>query len=95
MAALELAWRSPEEKDAGMNRVLGSWVLQVLRKSFNRLPDECLLASMQDFAKQYDSWTQRPGRILKGHLDEMRKRIQRINRQRDWSRWCPSIGTTS
>jgi hypothetical protein len=95
VATLELAWRSPEEKDAGMSKVLGSWVLQDLRRSYNRLPDECLLASMQDFAKQYDTWTQRPGRMPQGHLDEMRKRNQRVNRQSDGSRWYASLGAAT
>jgi hypothetical protein len=95
VATLELAWRSPEKKDTGMNRVLGTWVLQDLRKSYNRLPDKYLLACMQDFARQYDSWTQRPGRMPQGHLDEMRNRIQRVNRKSDGSGWYESIFTTT
>lgn len=95
MATLELAWRSPEKKDTGMNRVLGTWVLQDLRKSYNRLPDECLLAAMHAFANQYDAWTQRVGRMPLGYLDEMRKRIQRVNRQSGWSRWHASLGATT
>lgn len=95
VATLELAWRSPEKKDTGMNRVLGTWVLQDLRKSYNRLPDECLLAAMHAFAKQYDTWTQRLGRMPQGYLDEMRNRIKRVSRQSDWSRWHVSPGAAS
>lgn len=95
VATLELAWRLPEKKDTGMNRVLGTWVLQDLRKSYNGLPDECLLAAMHAFAKQYDTWTQRLGRMPQCYLDEMRNRIKRVSRQSDWSRWHVSLGAAS
>lgn len=39
VATLELSWRSPERGDRGMSLILGSWELQDLRKSYNRLPD--------------------------------------------------------
>jgi hypothetical protein len=63
VATLELTWRSPERGYRRMNLILGSWVLQDLRKSYNRLPDEGLLSCMQTFAKQYDIWAKRPGSI--------------------------------
>lgn len=73
VATLELSWRSPERGDRGMNLILGSWELQDLRKSYNRLPGEGLLSCMQAFARQYDNWAKRPGRMPAGHLAEVRK----------------------
>jgi hypothetical protein len=65
--------------------------LQDLRKSFNRLPDEALLSGMQAFAKQYNLWAKRPGRMPQGHLAEVRERVCRINGRDHWPIWRASL----
>lgn len=95
MATLELSWRSPERGDRGMNLILGSWELQDLRKSYNRLPDEGLLSCMQAFARQYDIWAKRPGRMPTGHLAEVRTRVCRFTGRDHWALWHASFAALS
>ncbi len=95
VATLELSWRSPERGDRGMNMILGSWELQDLRKSYNRLPDEGLLSCMQAFARQYDIWAKRPGRMPTGHLAEVRTRVCRFTGRDHWSLWHASFAALS
>ena len=82
-----------------MNLILGSWALQDLRKSYNRLPDEGLLSCMQAFAGQYDIWAKRPGRVPEGrmaaHVAEVRKRVCRFTGRDHWPLWHASLAAFS
>lgn len=99
VATLELSWRSPERGDRGMNLILGSWELQDLRKSYNRLPDQELLSCMHAFARQYDILAKRPGRMPEGgmaaHLAEIRRRVCTVTGRDYWPLWHASLAALS
>lgn len=91
VATLELSWRPPDRSDCGMNLVLGAWEVRDLRRSYNRLPDDAMLTSMNGFAWQYNLWAKRPGRMpaggLAAHLKESRRRIRQLNGCDHWPIW--------
>jgi hypothetical protein len=84
VATLELAWRAPEEEFEGMDRVWGKWEMRDLRLSFNRLPDEQLVHSMQAFAGMYNIWAKRIRRMPPGYLQETSAHIRRAKRLSVW-----------
>lgn len=95
VATLELSWRSPERGDRGMNLILVSWELQDLRKSYNRLADQEMLSCMHAFARQYDIWAKRPGRMPEGgvaaHLADIRRRVCTVTGRDYWPLWHTSL----
>lgn len=84
LATLELIWSPPHEEFKGMDRQLGQWRLQDLRLSFNRLPSKHLLEAMHGFAWMFNFWAKRPRRMPRGHLEEIRDRIELLNGQLGW-----------
>ncbi len=96
VATLELVWRPPEQGDIGMDREWGSWCLQDLRLSFNRLPDESLLQAMQAFAQMYNLWAKSPRRMPATELTRLKEQIGRLNAKRSnaqagWATWTGSL----
>ena len=78
IATLELALRLPQEEFVGMDRVWGKWVMQDLRLSYNRLPDERLVQAMEAFAGMYNLWAKRTSRMPPGYLQESSARLCRV-----------------
>lgn len=62
VATLELKHEDPQQDFTGMDRVTGRWALLDCRLSYNRLPDEALIRTLQAFAWQYTVWSHRPSR---------------------------------
>jgi hypothetical protein len=86
-ATLELSWHPPRGDFIGMDRELGRWEIRDLRLSYNKLPYKHLREAMEGFAWMYSFWAKRPGRMPKGYIDDVRRRVSRLGRRQDRSTW--------
>lgn len=89
IATLELSWRPPEPGFRGMDLVWGRWEMQDLRLSFNRLPNEKLVQSMQAFGQTYNHWSKRQRRMPPGYVQETRERVVGAKRMSVWNVFSP------
>lgn len=79
VATLELSWHEPREEFKGMDRELGRWELRDLRLSYNRLASTQLQEAMQGFTSMFNLWSKLPTRMPPGHVEEIRRRIRKLN----------------